>query len=74
MAQTIKLTQMVGTVTLGLCAETQNEELFRSVLNADTLIDAKLSVLTHEGEIVEIPVTDILDLQWKVENKVEQAV
>lgn len=63
MSKTIELTQMVGTATLSLFAETQNEELFKSILHHDVLIDAKFSVLTHEGEIIELDVIEILNME-----------
>jgi hypothetical protein len=57
-------TQMVGTATLNLMAFTQNAKRFQNLLHPETIIDAKVSFLTCEGETITVDVMEFLELNW----------
>ncbi|MFD0827568.1 hypothetical protein ACT8ZR_18225 [Neobacillus sp. M.A.Huq-85] len=58
-------TLMQGEAKLNLMAFTDNVQRFQNLINKDTLIDAKLSILTCEGEVVAIDVSELLQLQFE---------
>lgn len=60
-----KQVTMQGTATLTLMANTQNADQFKRLLNKHTIIDAKLNVLTCEGEVVTVDVFEFLQLEWE---------
>jgi hypothetical protein len=54
-----------GKAVLNLMAFTDNPERFKRVVNMDTLIDAKLSIFTSEGEVVTVDVFEFIQLQFE---------
>ncbi|WP_286231278.1 hypothetical protein [Neobacillus mesonae] len=58
-------TLMQGEAKLNLMAFTDNPSRFLNVINKDTLIDAKLNILTCEGETISIDVFEILQMQFE---------
>jgi hypothetical protein len=56
---------MNGNATVNLMAYTQNSERFKALLHSQTIIDAKLSFLTLEGETITVDVLEFLQLEWK---------
>jgi hypothetical protein len=58
-------TLLQGKAVLNLMAFTDNPERFKKMINMDTLIDAKLSVLTCQGEVVTVDVLEFIQLQFE---------
>ncbi|MEH7484280.1 hypothetical protein V7157_25055 [Neobacillus drentensis] len=58
-------TLMVGTASISLMANSKNPDQFKRLLHPETIIDARISFLTCEGETIEISVMEFFELNWK---------